>query len=107
MPFLVFQALGPAELLIIVGIIALVFWPVWRICQKVGWSGWLVLLLVVPLVGFVFSLALIWEALPRAGYSRWLIPLFLVPVLSLMMLLWLAFRPWPEEPRAPQVTNLE
>ncbi|MDP2674892.1 MAG: hypothetical protein Q8Q00_08300 [Dehalococcoidia bacterium] len=96
MPFLVFQSLGPVELLILFAAF-LVFWPEWRICQKVGWSGWLVLLLIVPLAGFVFLLALTLEALPRAGLSRWLVVLILFPVLNLLLLLWLAFQPWPAE----------
>ena len=34
---------------------AIVVLPFWRICTKAGYSGWLSLLVVIPMVNMVFS----------------------------------------------------
>ena len=44
-------------------IVALVVLPFWRICAKAGYSGWLSLLLLVPVVNVVFIYFL--------GFSEW------------------------------------
>lgn len=89
------MGIGPFELLLIAWVV-LAFWAVFRICRRVDWSPWLVVLLFIPLVGLAFLVALTWRALPRAGYSRWLVVLLFLPILNVVMLLWLAFRHWPE-----------
>ena len=89
-----FQSLGLPELLALV-LLASAFWSSWRLCEKVAWPRWLVILIVVPLVNLVFWVALFLEALPRAGYSRWLALLSVVPLLNLGLALWLAIQQWP------------
>lgn len=37
--------------------------PFWRICQRVGWSPWLSLLLALPLAGIIFLYIL--------AFSQW------------------------------------
>ena len=36
----------------------------WRICQRAGWSGWLSLVIVIPIVN---AIAIYWLALSRPG----------------------------------------
>lgn len=94
------MSIGPFELLFIVWIV-MVLAAVWQLSGKLGWSRWLTLLVFIPVVGLVFVIVLTWEALPWAGYSRALVLLVVVPVVSGLMLVWLAFRRWPERPRVP------
>ena len=51
---------GPLWMLLIAAIVAL---PFWRICTKAGYSGWLSLLVLVPMVNLVFVYFL--------GFSEW------------------------------------
>jgi uncharacterized membrane protein YhaH (DUF805 family) len=51
---------GPLWMLLISVIVAL---PFWRICIKAGYSGWLSLLVLVPVVNVVFVYFL--------GFSEW------------------------------------
>jgi hypothetical protein len=58
------------QLLIIVSLIAVVIFPWWKIYSKAGYSGWLSLLMFLPLVniGMLFFLALAdWPALRRVS----------------------------------------
>jgi uncharacterized membrane protein YhaH (DUF805 family) len=59
-----------AQLFIIVVILAVMLFPWWKIYSKAGYSGWLALLMLVPLVniGMLFFLALAdWPALRGAA----------------------------------------
>ncbi len=51
---------GPLWMLLIAAIVAL---PFWRICTKAGYSGWLSLLVLVPVANVVFVYFL--------GFSEW------------------------------------
>ena len=44
-------------------VLAVVVVPFWRICTKAGYSGWLSLLVVIPIVNVVFFYFL--------GFSEW------------------------------------
>lgn len=44
-------------------VLAIVVVPFWRICRKAGYSGWLSLLVVIPLVNVIFFYFL--------GFSEW------------------------------------
>ncbi|WP_242674307.1 hypothetical protein [Marinobacter halodurans] len=49
---------------------ALLVFPVWRICQRAGFSGWLSLLVLVPLlnIGLLYFLAFArWPSQPDNG----------------------------------------
>jgi hypothetical protein len=52
--------LGPFWL--IGAIIAII--PFWRICQRIGWSPWLSLLMALPLVNLIFLYFLAFSAWP-------------------------------------------
>ena len=52
--------MGPLGMLVIAALIVI---PVWRICQKAGFSGMLALLIFVPLVNIIF---LYWLA-----FTKW------------------------------------
>jgi len=52
--------LGPFCL--IGAIIAII--PFWRICQRIGWSPWLSLLMALPLVNLIFLYILAFSAWP-------------------------------------------
>ena len=61
------------QLIIICAIVALVFWPWYRIFSKAGFSGWLALLMFLPLVNLImlFYLAFAeWPALRGAGSAE-------------------------------------
>ncbi len=51
---------GPLWMLLISAIVVL---PVWRICTKAGYSGWLSLLVLIPVANLVFVYFL--------GFSEW------------------------------------
>ncbi len=51
---------GPFWMLLISAIVLL---PFWRICTKAGYSGWLSLLVLIPMVNVVFVYFL--------GFSEW------------------------------------
>ena len=51
---------GPFWMLLISAIVVL---PFWRICTKAGYSGWLSLLVLIPIVNMVFVYFL--------GFSEW------------------------------------
>ena len=51
--------LGPFWL---IGAIVLII-PYWRICQRIGWSPWLSLLMALPLVNLIFIYVL--------AFSNW------------------------------------
>lgn len=51
---------GPFWMLLISAIVVL---PFWRICTKAGYSGWLSLLVLIPMVNVVFVYFL--------GFSEW------------------------------------
>ncbi len=51
---------GPLWMLLISAIVAL---PFWRICTKAGYSGWLSLLVVIPVANVIFFYFL--------GFSEW------------------------------------
>jgi len=68
------------------------------LCDNLGWSLWLTLLLFIPAVGLVFAVVLAWQALPRLGHSRALVLLAGVPVAGRLMLVWLAVQRWPKRP---------
>ncbi len=44
-------------------VLAVIVVPFWRICTKAGYSGWLSLLVVIPIVNVVFFYYL--------GFSEW------------------------------------
>jgi hypothetical protein len=91
------MAVGPYELLLFWPLIVLL--PIWLVCGRLGWSRWVLLLALFPIVGQFLVLMLIWEALPHAGYSRWLLILVLVfPPSGLLLLYWLALSRWPPAP---------
>ena len=52
--------MGPLGMLVIAALIVI---PVWRICEKAGFSGMLALLIFVPLVNIIF---LYWLA-----FTKW------------------------------------
>ena len=52
--------LGPFWMLLVAAIVVL---PFWRICTKAGYSGWLSLLILIPLANVVFVYFL--------GFSEW------------------------------------
>jgi hypothetical protein len=54
--------LGPMEILLLL-IGALVVVPFWKICAKVGFSPWLGLLVVIPIVNIIFFYYL--------AFSKW------------------------------------
>ena len=54
----------------------------------------LILVLIVPLLLFVFPL---WRILAKAGYPASLSLLAVFPLLGWFILLWLAFSEWPIE----------
>jgi len=58
MPILV-----PKHLLIWIGLLFVVLWPWTRILRRMGFSAWLCLLLLIPLVNLVFLYYL--------GFGRW------------------------------------
>jgi len=95
------MSIGPVELLLVAWIV-MVLVAVRHLCGKLGWSHWLTLLVFIPLVGLGFVIVLAWEALPRAGCGRVLVSLVIIPVVSGLMLVWLAFRPWPELAQVPK-----
>ncbi len=43
--------MGGPWMMLVVGVLVVV--PVWRICTKAGYSGWLSLLILVPIVNLV------------------------------------------------------
>ncbi len=43
--------IGGPWMMLVVGVLVVV--PVWRICTKAGYSGWLSLLILVPIVNLV------------------------------------------------------
>ena len=47
------EALGPVDLLILLIAALIVIIPFWRIFSKAGYSGWLSLLMVIPLVNLI------------------------------------------------------
>jgi hypothetical protein len=51
---------GPLWMLLVSAFVVL---PVWRICTKAGYSGWLSLLALIPVANFVFLYFL--------GFSEW------------------------------------
>jgi uncharacterized membrane protein YhaH (DUF805 family) len=51
---------GPLWILLISAIVVL---PVWRICTKAGYSGWLSLLVLIPVANLIFVYFL--------GFSEW------------------------------------
>ncbi len=92
--------IGPTQTLLILETIVVGIWPAWRLCGRVGWSRWLILLLFVPIAGLIFLLMLAWKTLPMAGYGRLFVLLLLVPIINVLMLFWLAFSQWDPELRA-------
>ena len=60
--------LSPMELLILLGGLVLILWPLWRICSRAGFSGALALLVIIPfgVIVLLFVLAFAeWPALRR------------------------------------------
>ncbi len=59
--------MGGPWMMLVVGVLVVV--PVWRICQKAGYSGWLSLLVFVPLVNLLllYYLAFAEWPLERSG----------------------------------------
>ena len=51
---------GPFWMLLIAAVVVL---PFWRICTKAGYSGWLSLLVLIPVINVVFVYFL--------GFSEW------------------------------------
>lgn len=99
------MAIGPFELLIILvllGVFALWVWPHWVLCQRLGWSPSLSLLLLVPMAGLVFQIVLVWQVLPVAGHARAFVVLLLVPLVNLVMVFWLGFSEWPQREAPPR-----
>ncbi len=62
-----FGMMGGPWMMLVVGVLVVV--PVWRICQKAGYSGWLSLLVFVPLVNLLllYYLAFAEWPLERSG----------------------------------------
>ena len=60
-------SVGLPELLVVVAIaasLALTIWPFWRIFSKAGFSGWLSLLTLIPLVNIAVLLYLAFAEWP-------------------------------------------
>jgi len=54
------SGIGPLWMLLFLAIVVL---PFWRICTKAGYSGWLSLLVLIPLANVIFVYFL--------GFSEW------------------------------------
>jgi hypothetical protein len=97
-------------LLVVVLYFALIGIPVARILHRAGYSRWLTLLILVPIVNIVALLIWAFEILPRAGYSRWLALLLLVSPVNIVLLWIFAFAKWTvswseERDRSHQLDN--
>jgi hypothetical protein len=60
--------LGPAELVVLLLVVLLVVWPLWRVCTRAGFPGALALVAIIPfgLIVLLFVLAFAeWPALRR------------------------------------------
>ena len=55
--------IGTPELFIL-GIGILIVWPFWKIFSKAGFSGWLSLLMVIPILSFIMLLYLAFAEWP-------------------------------------------
>jgi len=60
-------SISVAQILIIVAIIALFVWPYSRIFRKAGFSPWLGLLMVIPLVNIAMTFFLAFATWPALG----------------------------------------
>jgi hypothetical protein len=59
-----FGNLGLPEIIILVVVCLLVIWPLWRICSKAGYSGWLSISLLVPFLNYAVVLYLAFAEWP-------------------------------------------
>ena len=64
---------------------------VYLMCKMVGYSGVLVLLLLVPVVNFIFLIVLWWKIAEARDRSGWLGVLMLVPIANVIIPILLAF----------------
>lgn len=59
--------MGPLGMLIVAALIVV---PVWRICEKAGFSGLLSLLILVPIANLIFLYWLAFSEWPNQAKSR-------------------------------------
>lgn len=83
--------------------------PVSQILHRAGYSRWLALLILVPIVSIVALLIWAFDILPRAGFSRWLALLLLFPPVNIVAFWMFAFAKWtvsgPSDDRNRQLDN--
>ena len=62
--------------------------------HRAGYSRWLALLILVPIVNIVALLIWAFDILPRAGYSRWLALVLLISPVNIVALWMFAYAKW-------------
>ncbi len=64
------EGMGGGHLLWMLIMMAIVVVPFWRICVKAGYSGWLSLLVLVPLANLIFLYFLAFSSWPSHNKFR-------------------------------------